>query len=134
MPYLTAVVHEGFRIHPPLTDIAPKKVPIGGDTVVVNGKEHFLPGGTNIGYSVYGLQRDRGLFGEDADFFRPERWLLDEHADATQEEHLVEMKRTTEMIFGYGKYQCLGKPIAWLEVRKVIFEVRHFASMMHEWC
>ncbi|CAA9961570.1 Pisatin demethylase [Pyrenophora teres f. maculata] len=127
LPYLTAVVYEAFRIHPPLTDIAPKKVPPGGDTVVIGGKEHFLPGGTNVGYSVYGLQHDKGLFGQDADYFRPERWLLDESADGAQQEHVAAMKRTTEMIFGSGKYQCLGKPIAWLETRKVIFEfLRHF--------
>jgi hypothetical protein len=36
------------------------------------------------------------------------------------------MERTTDMILGYGKYQCLGKPIAWLEIRKVLFEVCEF--------
>ena len=129
--YLTAVVYEGFRMHPPLTNVAPKKVPAGGDTVVINGKEHFLPGGTNIGYSVYGLQRDKALFGEDADFFRPERWLLEDDADVARREHLAAMKRATEMVFGSGKYQCLGKPIAWLETRKVIFEVSRFRSVRH---
>jgi cytochrome P450 len=118
LPYLQAVVREGLRIHPPITDVVPKKVPEGGDTFTINGKEYFLPGGTNIGYNVLGVQHDKNLFGEDADYFWPERWL-----DVDQEDRLMAMKRTTEMIFGYGKYQCLGKPIAWLEIRKVIFEV-----------
>jgi cytochrome P450 len=121
LPYLQAVVREGLRIHPPITDVVPKKVPEGGDTFTINGKEYSLPGGTNIGYNVLGVQHDKDLFGEDADYFRPERWLLDN--DASQQDRLMDMKRTTEMIFGYGKYQCLGKPIAWLEIRKVIFEV-----------
>jgi cytochrome P450 len=122
LPYLQAVVREGLRIHPPITDVVPKKVPEGGDTFTINRRVYFLPGGTNIGYNVLGVQHDKELFGEDADYFRPERWLL--NGDASQHDRLAAMKRTTEMIFGYGKYQCLGKPIAWLEIRKIIFEVR----------
>jgi cytochrome P450 len=123
LPYLQAVMREGLRIHPPITDIAPKKVPDEGDTIIINGKQNFFPGGTNIGYNVFGLNRNKEIFGEDVDCFRPERWLIDEN-DETQLERLNAMRRTTDMIFGYGKYQCLGKPIAWLEMRKVIFEVR----------
>lgn len=120
LPYLQAVVREGLRIHPPVTDAVPKRVPDGGDTVVIDGKQVFLPGGTNISYCVWGVHHDKNMFGEDADMFRPERWLLDEENDA---DRIAEMKRTTEMIFGYGKYQCLGKPVAWMETTKVIFEV-----------
>jgi cytochrome P450 len=61
------------------------------------------------------------MFGEDADVFRPERWLLEEKNEHSIK--LAAMRRTTEVIFGYGKYQCLGKPIAWLEITKVLFEV-----------
>jgi cytochrome P450 len=122
MPYLQAVVREALRIHPPITDVVPKKVPKGGDIVTVGGKQYFLPGGTNVSYSAWGVHHDKAMFGEDADVFRPERWLLEE-----KNEHsimkLAAMRRTTEMIFGYGKYQCLGKPIAWLEITKVLFEV-----------
>jgi cytochrome P450 len=123
LPYLQAVVQEGFRIHPPVTDEVPKRVPKDGDTVIINGKQVFLPGGTNIGYCVWGLNRSKEIFGEDADQFRPERWLLDD--EKTNADRLSAMKRTTELIFGYGKYQCLGKPVAWMEICKVIFEVSH---------
>lgn len=126
MRYLQAVVREGLRIHPPLTDVVPKKVPAGGDSISIDGKTYHLPGGTNIGYNVWGLHRDTAIFGNDAEVFRPERWLVDEKDDESVR-RLAEMRRTTEMIFGYGKYQCLGKPIAWLEITKVIFEfLRHF--------
>jgi cytochrome P450 len=106
-----------------VTDLVPKLVPEGGDTVVINGKLVFLPGGTNIGYCVWGLNRDKMIFGEDADHFRPERWLPRD--DDYDQGRLDDMRRTTELIFGYGKYQCLGKPIAWMEITKVIFEVCH---------
>jgi cytochrome P450 len=124
LPYLQAVIHEGFRIHPPVTDEVPKLVPKNGDYVTINGKQVFLPGGTNVGYCVWGLNRNKEIFGDDADQFRPERWLLGDDKDAAT--RLASMKRTTELIFGYGKYQCLGKPVAWMETTKVIFEVRPY--------
>jgi cytochrome P450 len=125
LQYLQAVVREGLRVFPPVTDVVPKKVPKDGDRVTINGKEYFLPGNTDISYNAWGVHHDKDMFGQDADHFRPERWLLEENKE--NEEKLTAMRRTTEMIFGYGKYQCLGKPIAWLEITKVIFEfVRHF--------
>ncbi|KAH8724033.1 benzoate 4-monooxygenase cytochrome-like protein P450 [Phaeosphaeriaceae sp. PMI808] len=125
LPYLQAVVREGLRVHPPVTDVVPKLVPKSGDTVVIRGQSYFLPGGTNVGYNAWGMHHDKAMFGADADQFRPERWMLeDNEANA---DHLNAMRRTTEMIFGYGKYQCLGQPIAWLEITKVIFEfLQHF--------
>jgi cytochrome P450 len=122
LPYLQAVVREGLRIHPPISDIVPKLVPAGGDTVTVNGRQYFFPGGTNIGYDVWGVHHSKAMFGEDANAFRPERWLLEEKNDSGVA-RLAAMRRTTELIFGYGKYQCLGKPVAWMEITKVLFEV-----------
>lgn len=40
-----------------------------------------LPGGTYIGMSAPVVNCDKGIFGEDAEEFRPERWL-----DASPEE------------------------------------------------
>lgn len=125
LPYLQAVVREGLRIHPPVAHAMPKKVPAGGDSFIVEGKQYFFPGGTSICYNVQALHRRKDIFGEDANEFRPERWLVEE--SEANKEKIAEMTRTTEMIFGYGKYQCLGKPIAWLEISKVLFEfLRHF--------
>lgn len=118
MPYLQAVIKEGLRIHPPITDSVPKRVPDRGDTVVVDGKSVFLPGGTNISYAAWPLHRSKAIFGEDAEVFRPERWLLEK-----DEKRLAEMNRAHELIFGYGKYQCLGKPIALMEIGKTVYEV-----------
>jgi len=120
-PYLQAVIREGLRIHPPVTDVVPKKVPKGGDTVTIDGKQIFLPGGTDVSYCAWGVHRRKDIFGDDADQFRPERWLIEDN-DANRG-RLDTMTRTTEMIFGYGKYQCLGKPVAWMEISKVVFEV-----------
>lgn len=113
LPYLQAVIREGLRIWPPVTGLLPKKVPPKGDTI--NGV--FVPGGTEIGYCAWGVHRNPAVFGADADLFRPERWL---EADGAK---LANMKKTIELIFGYGKYQCLGQNIAWMELNKIFFEL-----------
>jgi cytochrome P450 len=125
LQYLQAVIKEGLRIHPPVADQVPKIVPEGGDTVVIDGKPVFLPGGTNISYAAWPLHLGKEVFGEDADEFRPERWLLEK-----DEKKLAVMNRTHELIFGYGKYQCLGRPVALMEIGKTVFELmRNF-----DWC
>ncbi|KDN64066.1 putative cytochrome P450 [Colletotrichum sublineola] len=117
LPYLQAVIKEGMRVHPPVTNMDPKRVPDGGDTVVLDGRPVFLPGGTNVSCAAWPLHLDKGIFGEDAELFRPERWLLE-----TDEKRLTAMHRVHELMFGYGKYQCLGRPIAMMEIGKTVFE------------
>lgn len=108
-------MEESLRIRPPVTDEIPKRVPDGGETVTVEGAPVWLPGGTYVGVATLALLR-WGIFGGDVDQLRPERWLIDD------EQRLASMNRTLELIFGYGKYQCLGKIIAWIEMRKTLFE------------
>ena len=113
MPYLQAVIKEGFRIHNPAAGLVSKDVPPGGDTF--NGV--FIPGGTKIGYCGWGLFRDKEIWGEDVHAFRPERWL------DSPTEQIHNMEATMELVFGYGRWQCLGKNIALIELNKVFVEV-----------
>jgi cytochrome P450 len=117
MPYLQAVIKEGLRIWPPATGQVGKVVPAQGDEVEVDGRKVFIPGGTTIGYCAWGIHRNKEVFGEDAEVFRPERWLIGDG------ERLKRMQKTLDLVFGYGKYQCLGKPVAMLELNKVFVEV-----------
>jgi cytochrome P450 len=113
LPYLQAVIKEGLRIFPPVVGLSSKEVPPGGD--VVNNQS--VPGGTKIGYSAYGIFRDKGIWGQDVDQFRPERWL------EASPEKLKEFDSTLELIFSYGRHQCLGKNLALMELNKVFVEV-----------
>jgi len=61
--------------------------------------------------------RNKRFWGEDANEFRPERWF------GVEAEKLKEMDDTMAMIFGYGKYGCLGKGVAMIELNKVFVEV-----------
>jgi cytochrome P450 len=113
LPYLQAVIKEGMRIFPPVTGFLSKTVPNGGDTI--NGI--FIHVGTAIGWSPFGLMRSKKIWGSDAKLFRPERWLEGSAEDRQKKDIEV------EMCFGYGKYQCLGKNIADIELNKAYVEV-----------
>lgn len=113
MPYLQAVIKEGLRIWPPVVGLMAKEVPKGGDVF----KGQYLPEGTHIGYCAWGIFRRTDIWGEDAQEYRPERWL-----EGTPDK-LREMEGTLELVFGYGRWQCLGKNVALMELNKVFVEL-----------
>ncbi|KAK0624949.1 cytochrome P450 [Bombardia bombarda] len=117
MPYLQAVIREGMRVFPPMLLIAPRVVPPGGDTVVVDGEEVFLPGRVEVGQSALAFHQSKGIFGEDARVFRPERWLEGDR------EKLAGMVRVSDLMFSHSKWQCLRKQVAMVELSKVFFEL-----------
>lgn len=116
MPYLQAIIREGLRIWPPVVGLSSKEAPKGGD--VISGV--FIPPRTHIGYAAFGVFRSKEIWGDDANEFQPERWLIDDKA------RLKEMDATWELVFGYGRWQCLGKNVAMMELNKVIVEVSDF--------
>ena len=113
LPYLQAVIKEGLRMWPPLVGLQGKLSPPGGETV--NGV--FIPGGVEVGWSCQALQRRREIFGDNVDVFHPERWLGDDDDAARR---IAVMDRTVDLVFGSGRYGCLGKSIAWMELEKTI--------------
>ncbi|KAF9874182.1 pisatin demethylase [Colletotrichum karsti] len=116
MPYLQAVIREALRVRPPVVCPFPRDVPAGGDTITVGGESVFVPEGACIAYSANAMHRSEETYGEDAKAFRPERWFEED------EEKLAVMKSVNDMVFGYGRFVCLGKPVAQLEMAKTIFE------------
>ena len=107
----------------------------------------FLLGGIEVCHNAYTTQRRKEIYGPDADFFRPERWLeaaaeadqLDGEGDLIQggevsdiekrpamtktessQSRLARMESTLELIFGSGRFGCLGRHIALIELDKVI--------------
>ncbi|PQE04980.1 Pisatin demethylase protein [Rutstroemia sp. NJR-2017a BBW] len=69
--YLSAVVNESLRIHAGVGKIMERIVPKGG--VELHGKK--IPAGTIIGVSAWAMNHDRDIFGDDVEYFRPERWI-----------------------------------------------------------
>ncbi|KAL3595685.1 hypothetical protein FPOAC2_10040 [Fusarium poae] len=113
LPFLQATIQEGLRIKVPAAGQLYKAVPEEGDTI--NGM--FIPGGTQIGISPFGVYHSKKVFGPDASVFRPERWL---NANAEQLEAMIE---NVGLVFSSGKWQCLGKPVAIMELNKIFVEL-----------
>ncbi|CAJ2513960.1 Uu.00g020790.m01.CDS01 [Anthostomella pinea] len=115
VPFLSphAVVYEGLRMRPATVGMLSKMVPPNGDTI--QGK--FIPGGTPIGMNLALALRSKSCFGEDADVFRPERFL------EKDEKTRGEMQHNVDLTFGYGRWLCAGKYIAMMELNKTYFEL-----------
>ncbi|OCK74442.1 cytochrome P450 [Lepidopterella palustris CBS 459.81] len=116
MPYLAACIKESLRFHPAVGITLARHVPKGGATIC----GRFFPGGTRVGISPYVVGRDRKLYGEDANVFRPERWL------ECSKEKCIEMENGS-LGFSQGARVCIGRHIALMEICKVFPALmRHF--------
>ncbi|KAB8256643.1 cytochrome P450 [Aspergillus pseudonomiae] len=108
MPYLQAVIKEGIRLHPatglPLSRVVPK----GGATIA----GRYFPEGTVIGINPWVAHHNKSVFGEDADEFRPERWLVSAEEGQAMDRYWLP--------FGHGSRTCIGKNISLLEMSKLI--------------
>lgn len=112
LPYFTACVQETLRLSPSVSMILPRYTPKGG--MFIGGM--WVPEGTELAANPYVIHRSRQIFGDDADRFRPNRWL--ENPD------VVKRMNKYFFAFGYGSRRCLGKNIALFEAQKFCIQVR----------
>lgn len=118
LPYLQAVIREGLRKFPPITQLRERESPPGG-LELADGR--FIPAGVFVGFNAWGLQLNP-VFGDDAEIFRPERWLAESY-DGGGKERIAAMGKVHELIFGHGMTRCLGVPIAMMNLNKIFVEV-----------
>ncbi|KAF7093186.1 hypothetical protein CFC21_095612 [Triticum aestivum] len=106
MHYLHAAITETLRLYP--------GVPVDGkmvdeDDVLPNGQRVIKGDGMN--YMIYAMGRMKYLWGEDAEEFRPERWLVD---GVFQQESPYKF-----IAFNAGPRICLGKEFAYRQMKIV---------------
>ncbi|KAI1288713.1 cytochrome P450 [Xylaria venustula] len=110
--YVLAATNEALRIHPSTGLILERCTPKGG--VTLHGQ--FIPENTIIGVNCWVVNRDKGIFGEDAHSFRPERWIESDPRDLAR-------MRTNMFTFGAGARNCIGKNLAMMQLTKIIVEL-----------
>ncbi|KAK4613672.1 Cytochrome P450 monooxygenase ABA1 [Fulvia fulva] len=126
MPYLQACIKESLRLQPPVSFLNSKVVPKGGDEL----DGYFVPEGTKVGWSTFAIQRSPVTFAPDPDIFRPERWILvSAGGDCESSDTLAHMSRTDDLVFGWGRWKCLGQNVALMELNKLVAEF----SKRFEW-
>lgn len=113
VPYLDSLLRESLRIYPIVGSPIYRSVPSSG--VTIDG--HFIPGGTDLGISQWAVARNRAIFGDDADLFRPERWTDDVSLEAKKK------RDSGDVFFGGGPTMCTGRNVAQLEAWKIITEL-----------
>jgi fatty acid omega-hydroxylase len=107
LQYLTAIVSETLRLHPsaPITSRY-----VAEDDVLPSGLK--VKAGEGILFSPYVSGRRPDLWGEDADVFRPSRWM-DDNGTCVKESHF---KHT---VFIGGRRVCVGQDMAVFELKMV---------------
>ncbi|KAI1304835.1 cytochrome P450 [Xylaria venustula] len=112
LEYAKSITREGLRLMLPVNLGFPKRVPDSGDTIC--GK--FMPGGTEVYVNYGALMRCEEVFGKDADSFRPERFL-------GGGPDVAYMSKVVDLAFGGGRFMCLGKALAEIEINKIFVEL-----------
>ncbi|KAK1756492.1 cytochrome P450 [Echria macrotheca] len=117
VPYLDALVREALRYLPGVSLSLERFVPPGG----VRFPDHStVPENTILAFNPYVICRNKKVWGDDAEEFRPERWLqADGESDSAYADRLRELSNA-DLSFGGGSRICIGKHMGLIQVYKVV--------------
>jgi len=102
MPYLNAVCSEVLRYYPPVP------VTIREAAVDTSICGQYVPKGTTVFVAPWATNKDKALWGEDADKFVPERWITDGVLNASGGATSNYANET----FLHGPRSCIGQAFA----------------------
>lgn len=103
IPYLRACIDEAMRLAPPVPGILPR---VTLSDSIVDG--HVIPKGVEVGTCAYALHHNPLVY-NDAESYRPERWLSDDTPRAN-----------SFIPFSVGSRSCLGRSLAYVELDMAI--------------
>ncbi|CAG8978256.1 hypothetical protein HYALB_00009153, partial [Hymenoscyphus albidus] len=122
MKYLHYVLKEVSRLYLPVpmncrTALKDTILPKGGGP---DGSQPIMVRkGENVGYTTYVMHRSKGLYGEDAETFRPERWDIEDRSNVV---NLCNIG-LGYLPFNGGPRLCLGQEFALLEAGFVVTRI-----------
>lgn len=100
LPYFQACLKEAMRLRPAVGLNICRLVPPEGTEL----DGHKLPGGTRVALNGWVLHRWQPIFGQDADVFRPERWI---EGDAkTMERYMFQVSSARSSYLPQVRYCC----------------------------
>ena len=103
-------------MHPVIGGILERIVPAEGLTLP-DGR--FIAPGTKVGISAWVSSRNKEIYGEDADIYRPERWLKAENESDDDFAARLKKMKDCDFTFGAGRRVCTGQHLAGLELHKI---------------
>ena len=89
--YLDACIKEAARIQPSIGLPLERVVPVGGAKI----SGCYFPEGTVVGINAWVVNRDNEIYGEDANTWRPERWLCEKENRNKMEQTLFTVRIPT---------------------------------------
>jgi len=117
LPYLSACIKEGLRLHPPIGMGLERVVPPAG-LAMPDG--YVLPAGTHVSMNPWIVNRQPAVFGERVDDFIPERWMKGKGEEEAEYKRRVGRMKRADLVFGGGVRACTGKYVSFLEMYKVL--------------
>jgi hypothetical protein len=117
LPYMLACFNEGLRVYPPGPTIAPRRTPKGCMTNIAG---YQVPGWTMVGVHALSATHSRANFRE-PDTFIPERWLTSSTSNPSSP--FYNDNRGASQPFSYGPRNCLGKSLAYNEMRVILARI-----------
>ncbi|GLB40144.1 putative cytochrome p450 [Lyophyllum shimeji] len=139
MPYLNASLNESLRLLPPVLSGSQRYVDVGKAI-----GSHYVPKGTSTFVHFYSLHRDPRYFSPLPDAFLPERWLPPDMQIKLEPGHFkdqanVVLNANAFIPFSFGPSNCVGKNLAWMEMRMLVcmmmqkYEMRFEEGYRPEW-
>ncbi|CAH0027348.1 unnamed protein product [Clonostachys rhizophaga] len=107
--YLNAVLKEGLRLYPPAPDTLFRTTE--KESVIVAGR--VVPPHTKLTMNLWAAHRDPTNFRKPLEFI-PERWVKDAPLEFSNDDRAVFKP------FSVGPRDCLGKNLAWAEMRLIL--------------
>ncbi|KAH7323227.1 cytochrome P450 [Stachybotrys elegans] len=111
LEYLQATIEETLRIYPPAT-LTPTRMSPGADVDGIH-----MPQGVGVMVSIWATNRNPEHFHE-PNSYRPERWLKPSHP--RYDDRFANDNRSMCKVFSHGPRDCIGKNLAYAEMRLII--------------